>query len=533
QSTLTPPSAITPQVFCDGALISNLQAAGVGIEWYDASGNLLSPNTPLIDGTVYYAIQNLGNCKSATSTAVTVKIDNNIILDAPRIASPQQICGNATLADIATNGNTNIVWYDLAVGGNEIPLTTTLIDGASYYAATTGGGSCVSSSRTEVMIIITDTLPDAPLLVSPQYFCDGATLSNIHVPNNQIVWYAHPTGGTALPPSTLLKDKTTYYAAQKAGTCESAIRTGVVVETTGFLPPKAPEKQTMCNGNAVTLADLRIAGAGIVWYDAPTGGNKLPPTTLLVNGTTYYAAQSSKNCESDRTAILVTSDCYTIYGTIFPFVLEDDNVFNELFRTTIKLHAVPTNTSDPVGEVVEASPLYITKAVHYDGTFYIPGTPKYPGTIGKTNNPGLPINWSVYGRDTGTVDNTPVTGVGDVPASTVGMYMFKDVAPGDYILEITRQGYLTRLGKITVNADGTLGHREILAGDVNADFEINSRDVSQYNAKVSVYRATPYSPVYDFNGNAYINSEDRIIMLFGLNLVLEIYGETYDWIYSY
>lgn len=57
-----------------------------------------------------------------------------------------------------------------------------------------------------------------------------------------------------------------------------------------------------------TVADLQINETNITWYDAAINGNILPATTLLMDGTTYYASQTDTFCgfeSTDRLAITV------------------------------------------------------------------------------------------------------------------------------------------------------------------------------------------------------------------------------------
>lgn len=58
-----------------------------------------------------------------------------------------------------------------------------------------------------------------------------------------------------------------------------------------------------------TVAELEPTGDHITWYDAATGGNIVPKTTSLVNGTHYYASQTVNGVEStarlDVTATVV------------------------------------------------------------------------------------------------------------------------------------------------------------------------------------------------------------------------------------
>lgn len=64
-------------------------------------------------------------------------------------------------------------------------------------------------------------------------------------------------------------------------------------------PPAAPTgaaQQSYCEGN--TLADLVVTGTAIKWYSSSTSTTPLPSTTLLTNGTTYYATQTVSGLES-------------------------------------------------------------------------------------------------------------------------------------------------------------------------------------------------------------------------------------------
>ena len=54
-------------------------------------------------------------------------------------------------------------------------------------------------------------------------------------------------------------------------------------------------------------------GTNIKWYSASTGGTALPSTTVLVNGSTYYATQTVNGCEStSRLAVNVTLNNPTV-----------------------------------------------------------------------------------------------------------------------------------------------------------------------------------------------------------------------------
>jgi hypothetical protein len=64
-------------------------------------------------------------------------------------------------------------------------------------------------------------------------------------------------------------------------------------------PPAAPTgsaAQTFCSG--ALLSQLSASGTAIQWYASATGGTPLNGTSVLINGTTYYASQTVNGVES-------------------------------------------------------------------------------------------------------------------------------------------------------------------------------------------------------------------------------------------
>ena len=229
----------------------------------------------------------------------------------------------------------------------------------------------------------------------------------------------------------------------------------------------------------------------------------------------------------------------TLYGTLFPFVYENDPAFDTLFKYTIRLYDVPPPSGGMETEVILAgTPLYTTTSTYYDGSVYISGTPKYPGEIGRTNVFGLPIFWDWAGLNPALdpPNLTTLSGPGDKPIYPVGMYRLENVENNrDYILRISRPGYLDRFGKITVTESGTLGHRYIIPGDLDGTLDISIYDISKINqASKRVCLPNPnFDPGYDLNGDACVNSIDNTIILYYMNMGFWMYQETYDWITGY
>jgi hypothetical protein len=341
------------------------------------------------------------------------------------------------------------------------------------------------------------------------------------------------TDGNLLANITKLEHNTIYYAAQKTACCESEERTPVTILLDGLPSPTAQSPQTICGGKIVTLADLIITGVGIKWYDAPVLGNELLPSESVSSGK-YYASQNVEDCESPRTEIEIINECYSPYGTIFPFVHTGNATFDKQFVTTAKLYlAPPAGTLDKIGYVRKQIPIKETTVEYYNCTTdpAIIGAPKNPGTMGATNNPGLPIQWNSIGiTKPGMSNSIKLTATDKCPTTPIGRYTFDGIAPGTYVLEIARQGFLTRYGVITVSSSSYLGHRELLAGDVNSDITMNAKDLSAISPKQGAYNTSNYAWKYDTNGDKNTSKQDVQIIQINLNAYITIYEETDRWI---
>lgn len=73
-----PPTGNVSQTFCGAQLpkISDISVTGQNIKWFDATGNILSPTTPLLDGKTYFSSQTVNGCESTQKLVVTVSVKN-------------------------------------------------------------------------------------------------------------------------------------------------------------------------------------------------------------------------------------------------------------------------------------------------------------------------------------------------------------------------------------------------------------------------------------------------------------------------
>ncbi|WP_431245007.1 hypothetical protein ACQ9BO_12935 [Flavobacterium sp. P21] len=297
------------QNFClvNAPTFAIVQFNETNIVWYDAmtGGNLIPSTQALANGTYYAAISDPATgCESATRLSVTINVSDP---GTPTLvnAGTQNFClvNAPTFASVQFN-ETNIVWYDAMTGGNLIPSTQALASGTYYAAISDPTTGCESATRLSVTINVND--PGTPTLVNAgtQNFCliNAPTFASVQFNETNIVWYDAMTGGNLIP-STQALASGNYYASisDPATGCESATRLAVVINVNDPGTPTLVNAgtQNFCLVNAPTFASVQFNESNIVWYDAMTGGNLIPSTQALVNGT-YYAAinDPATGCES-------------------------------------------------------------------------------------------------------------------------------------------------------------------------------------------------------------------------------------------
>ena len=102
----------------------------------------------------------------------------------------------------------------------------------------------------------------------------------------------------------------------------------VKVDVTIIPGPDAPTGEaTQYFTSGETLENLEVSGTNLTWY-SNQNGTVIPPTTPLVNNTTYYVSQNNGQCESEVFAITVynqlgVSDINKAEFTYYPNPVKD------------------------------------------------------------------------------------------------------------------------------------------------------------------------------------------------------------------
>ncbi len=285
------------------------------INWYDApvGGNLVatgtSYTTPSLSSTTSYYVEAAnGTCISASRTAITATINAIPVITS---TTPASRCGDGSVTLQATASIGTINWYTAPTGGTLVAtggtFTTPILGTTTIYYVEVVNGGC-NSARTAVnatvfaVATITSTTPASR--------CDAGSLTLNATSNvGTLSWYNTPSGGTLLGSGTSfttpnISTTTTYYVEANNGVCTTS-RVAVTASINPTAAPTGFANQSFCAGETVGL--ISVTGSNVIWYDAPTGGNVIPPGTALVSGTTYYASQTVTSCESPiRLAVTMT-----------------------------------------------------------------------------------------------------------------------------------------------------------------------------------------------------------------------------------
>ncbi|MCC7520764.1 MAG: T9SS type A sorting domain-containing protein [Flavobacteriaceae bacterium] len=127
-------------------------------------------------GSYYYGAYNAGGGGAWDGT-------NNInaTLTVNAIAPPtgdatQTFCNAGTIADLIAVGD-NLKWYDAATLGNELTLSTALVNGTHYFASQTVS-SCESTARLDVTAVVNITA--APMSVAAKWTYEPVQGTNIN-----------------------------------------------------------------------------------------------------------------------------------------------------------------------------------------------------------------------------------------------------------------------------------------------------------------------------------------------------------------
>ena len=245
------PTVITLQpvstIYCPGTSVTlKVEAIGIGTikyQWYYISNNtpkILSGktnNTLVLSGwqsTNSYLVVVTSDCGVATSTIAKVEVKSQ-----PTIYQYSQratYCkgSQATPLTVRVNGSEPFAyqWYTNTTNNQAGATAIAGATGNTYTPSTADAGTryyfvevkndCKTVTSSIVDVKVQEIAP--PTVTQTAYtLCSGTnqTIASLQPQGTNIVWYATATATTPLAKTTPLVAGTTYYVAQKNGTCES------------------------------------------------------------------------------------------------------------------------------------------------------------------------------------------------------------------------------------------------------------------------------------------------------------------------
>ncbi len=265
------------------------------------SGTTVFNITKIVDGVE----TPLSSVTSNTTSYVQHTIDINDSSDNIRIKFQRNntnfaYLNNFTFNFAASEVPAEINWYDVETGGTPLEADIDLATGTYYVSQTVNG---CESARTAVEVTV-NPIPAAPTADTVQEFCGEATLADVTITGDNIIWYDAPTGGLEMASDMELVEGTSlFYATQTVDGCESTERIAVAL-TVNITPAPEVENLTFCG--ASTVADLSVvSGVMPMWYDVETGGTALAADAAIATGA-YYVSQTISGCEGPRAMVEVT-----------------------------------------------------------------------------------------------------------------------------------------------------------------------------------------------------------------------------------
>ena len=261
---------------------------------FDPISGSFNASPDATSSTFSYTVTGVVPCVDDSSVA-TVAITADVV---PVFAPIAALCSGSVapiLPLVSTNGITGI-WT---------PSFIDTTQDTTIYTFTPDAGQAAVPVTLTIVIIPSPTatvvVPDTVIIGSPYVVAFTGT-------PNAIITYQFNGGPNQIIVLNNAGQATIFYENAIASTiclisAEGFCTTPLVgCATVNIVPVPAPignPMQTFAPG--ATLADVVVTGTNIQWYDGATrnlNSNLLPLSTVLVDGATYYASQTSNGFES-------------------------------------------------------------------------------------------------------------------------------------------------------------------------------------------------------------------------------------------
>lgn len=271
-------------------------------------------------GSYYYGAYNAGGGGAWDGTNnVNTTLTVNAIAP-PTGDATQTFCNAGTVADLIAVGD-NLKWYDAATLGNELTLSTALVNGTHYFASQTVDG-CESTSRLDVTTVVNITAP--PTSVAAKWTYEPVQGTN-----------ANPTPNIGNGTSTLIG------AMTGAGTATGMnTTTGCGLQTTGTtawaITTANPGTTNESSGAQWNVATTGLSNLNLSWEQRFSNTST---NTLRLQYTTDGASWNNFEMTNTNTTFCL--------GTLNNGRFETDATGDLYRRITVDLSAVTAANDNP------------------------------------------------------------------------------------------------------------------------------------------------------------------------------------------
>ena len=319
----------------------------------------------------------ISNLAAGTYTLTVTDSDSSVITKSYVITEPSVLNVTSSLTNVTCNGLSNGT-ATASVTGGTAPYTYFWSNGmttanannltaGTYSVSVTDANNCKATASVTIaqpgVLSVTSTVTNIS--------CSGQNDGSVSLAVNggaapfSYVWSSGQTTGNINGLSAGVYSVT----VTDANNC--TVTQTVTITSPAFVHAPVAANQSFCTGQNATLANVVVTGSNIKWYSTATAGTLLPSSTILVNGTTYYASQTVGACESStRTAVQITLGQGTPLTTTQLNVCNNTRVQNMTVDgfnyTQLKWYTSATSTTELLPSQLLATGIYYVSS--YVGT---------------------------------------------------------------------------------------------------------------------------------------------------------------------
>nr|MCU0422581.1 hypothetical protein [Bacteroidia bacterium] len=294
---------------------------------YQDTNNNLTPSSCILNnrGVVLADVTNdlNGVTRSGTPDIGAIEFTPSTIA-APSVTTPVTFCKNVSSAPLTATGSNTLLWFMSASGGigsNIAPTPSTTTAGStSFFVADSSVVSGCISSRSQIVVNVSDSIYNNTIASTPQTICAGSTPSALTgstpaggTGTYTYTWLSSTTSATTgfvaasgtnntqnYTPAALTQN-TWFRRVVTSGSCSADTTLALAITVnTAIASNTASGTQTICSGSTPTV----LTGS------TPTGGNGSSYTYAWISSTTSstngFAAAGGTNNTQDYSPAALT-----------------------------------------------------------------------------------------------------------------------------------------------------------------------------------------------------------------------------------